>query len=70
MLRIKEIEKRISELENENELLQSELLTEGVYSDYKKASEKTEKLENNTLELENLYTEWESLQEEMDTNER
>ena len=29
-----------------------------------------EKLENNTLELENLYTEWESLQEEMDTNER
>ena len=70
MLRIKEIEKRISELENENELLQSELLTEGVYSDYKKASEKTERLENNTLELENLYTEWESLQEEMDTNER
>ena len=56
MLRIKEIEKRISELENENELLQSELLTEGVYSDYKKASEKTERLENNTLELENLYT--------------
>ena len=70
MLRIKEIEKRISELENENELLQSELLTEEVYSDYKKASEKTENLENNTLELENLYTEWESLQEEMDTNER
>lgn len=67
---LKQVETRISQLEEEIESLQAELVTEEVYSDYKKSSEMTKKLENDTQELEELYTSWESLQEEMDIIER
>lgn len=68
--KIRETEARISELETENEVLREELLTEEVYTDYKLSAEKTVKLDNNVSELEKLYTSWEELQEEMDTDER
>ena len=63
--RIKELEQMIEELEEEISVLQEELTTEEVYSDYQLAAEKTEKINENSIKIEECMEEWEHLQEEM-----
>lgn len=63
--RIKELEQMIEELEEEISVLQEELATEEVYSNYQLAAEKTEKINENSIKIEECMEEWEHLQEEM-----
>ena len=63
--RIKELEHMIEELEEEISVLQEELTTEEVYSNYQLAAEKTEKINENSIKIEECMEEWEHLQEEM-----
>ena len=55
----------IEELEEEISVLQEELATEEVYSDYQLAAEKTEKINENSMKIEECMEEWEHLQEEL-----
>lgn len=62
--RIRELEEQIAWLEKETHLLQDEMTYEEVYTDYRLATEKTVKIEENTKKLDACYEEWERLQDE------
>lgn len=59
--RISELEKLITDTENAIEVLQAEMSTEAVFSDYVLMNEKTNLLDINTNNLEKYYSEWEEL---------
>lgn len=62
--RISELEKLIEETEEAISVLESEMATEEVFSDYKLMAEKSSQLDENTVNLEEYYNEWEKLSSE------
>lgn len=62
--RISELEKLIEETEEAISVLESEMATEEVFSDYKLMAEKSSQLDENTVNLEAYYNEWEKLSSE------
>ena len=58
---VKQIERRISEKENEKDVLENELSLKENISDFKKLSEIDNKIQVVNTELETLYAEWEEL---------
>lgn len=62
--RISELEKLIEATEEAIAVLEAEMATEEVFSDYKLMTEKTTQLDENTINLEAYYNEWEKLSSE------
>ena len=61
--RLSKVESEIEALENETAALQKELDSQDVQSDYEKLLKLTSDMEEKQLKLEELYEEWEELQE-------
>ena len=64
--KITKLEEKIMIKENEKELLQSELLREEIYTDYVKVGDINSQISKIDEEINNIMTEWEELNEELD----
>ena len=64
--KITKLEEKIMIKENEKESLQSELLREEIYTDYVKVGDINSQISKIDEEINNIMTEWEELNEELD----
>ena len=64
--KITKLEEKITIKENEKESLQSELLREEIYTDYVKVGDINSQISKIDEEINNIMTEWEELNEELD----
>ena len=64
--KITKLEEKIMIKENEKETLQSELLREEIYTDYVKVGDINSQISKIDEEINNIMTEWEELNEELD----
>ena len=64
--KITKLEEKIMIKENEKESLQSELLIEEIYTDYVKVGDINSQISKIDEEINNIMTEWEELNEELD----